>query len=150
MQELYTRYLAGASLRELKDWLENGNHPTVAGGTAWSITAVKGILTNEKYCGDVLLQKTFSTDVISKKIVKNTGQLPKYLIQNHHEGIVTRELFRAVQAELARRPEKRFQTGSDRPFLLHQQICLIRPTGLRRVRQALSPENAEYQGKYLS
>ena len=103
MRELYTRYLAGASLRELKDWLENGKQPTVAGGTAWSITAVKGILTNEKYCGDVLLQKTFSTDVISKKVVKNNGQLPKYLIQNHHEGIVTRELFQAVQAELARR-----------------------------------------------
>jgi len=103
VRELYTRYLAGASLRELKDWMEKGNHPTVAGGTAWSITAVKGILTNEKYCGDVLLQKTFSTDVISKKVVKNTGQLPKYLIQNHHEGVVTRELFQAVQAELARR-----------------------------------------------
>ena len=103
VQELYTRYLAGASLRELKDWLENGNHPTVAGGTAWSITAVKGILTNEKYCGDVLLQKTFRTDVISKKVVKNVGQLPKYLIQDHHEGIVTRELFQAVQTELARR-----------------------------------------------
>ena len=103
VQELYTRYLTGASLRELKDWLENGNHPTVAGSTTWSISTVKGILTNEKYCGDVLLQKTFSTDVISKKIVKNTGQLPKYLIQNHHEGIVTRELFHAVQAELARR-----------------------------------------------
>ena len=51
----------------------------------------------------MLLQKTFSTDVISKKVVKNTGQLPKYLIQNHHEGIVTREQFQAVQAELARR-----------------------------------------------
>ena len=103
VQELYTRYLTGASLRELKDWLENGNHPTVAGSTTWSISTVKGILTNEKYCGDVLLQKTFSTDVISKKVVKNTGQLPKYLIQNHHEGIVTREQFQAVQAELARR-----------------------------------------------
>lgn len=103
VRELYKRYESGASLRELKDWLENGNHPTVAGSTTWSITAVKGILTNEKYCGDVLLQKTFSTDVISKKVVKNTGQLPKYLIQNHHEGIVTRELFQAVQAELARR-----------------------------------------------
>ena len=103
VQELYTRYLTGASLRELKDWLENGNHPTVAGSTTWSISTVKGILTNEKYCGDVLLQKTFSTDVISKKVVKNTGQIPKYLIQNHHEGIVTREQFQAVQAELARR-----------------------------------------------
>ena len=118
VRELYTRYLAGASLRELKDWLEHGKQPTVAGGTAWSITAVKGILTNEKYCGDVLLQKTFSTDVISKKVVKNTGQLPKYLIQNHHEGIVTREQFQAVQAELARRSALRSdskQAATGRP-----------------------------------
>ena len=68
VRELYTRYLAGASLRELKDWLEHGKQPTVAGGTAWSITAVKGILTNEKYCGDVLLQKTLSARKWSKTL----------------------------------------------------------------------------------
>ena len=116
VRELYTRYLTGASLRELKDWLENGRQPTVAGGTAWSITAVKGILTNEKYCGDVLMQKTFRQDFINRKAIKNTGQLPMYLIENHHEGIVSREKYDAVQAEMARRnaaksPSKNAVTG---------------------------------------
>ena len=103
VRELYTRYLAGASLRELKDWLENGRQPTVAGGTAWSITAVKGILTNEKYCGDVLGQKTFKEGVIGGKVQKNTGQLPQVLIQNNHPAIISRELFYAVQEETKRR-----------------------------------------------
>ena len=103
VREIYERYKNGASLRNLKDWLESNHIKTVLGTEEWSVSAIKGILTNEKYCGEVLLQKTFSTDVISKKVVKNTGQLPKYLIQNHHEGIVTREQFQAVQAELARR-----------------------------------------------
>ena len=87
----------------------------MAGSTTWSISTVKGILTNEKYCGDVLLQKTFSTDVISKKVVKNTGQLPKYLIQNHHEGIVSRETFDAVQLEMARRNAKAGATRKSTP-----------------------------------
>ena len=103
VRELYKRYESGASLRNLQDWLEENQIKTVLGESKWTTTSIKSILTNEKYCGDVLLQKTFSTDVISKKVVKNTGQLPKYLIQNHHEGIVTREQFQAVQAELARR-----------------------------------------------
>ena len=103
VREIYKRYESGASLRNLQDWLEENQIKTVLGTVEWSTASIRGILTNEKYCGDVLLQKTFSTDVISKKVVKNTGQLPKYLIQNHHEGIVTREQFQAVQAELARR-----------------------------------------------
>lgn len=73
------------------------------GGAEWTITSIRGILKNEKYCGDVLLQKTFVTDCISGKVMKNTGQLPMYLIQNHHEGIVPRETFDAVQTEMARR-----------------------------------------------
>ena len=64
---------------------------------------INNILTNEKYCGDALLQKTFIADCISKKVVKNTGQRPMYLVQNHHEGIVDRKTFDAVQTEMARR-----------------------------------------------
>ncbi len=62
--------------------------------------AIDSILTNEKYCGDVLLQKTYIDDCINKKVKKNTGQLPMYLVQNHHEGIISRETFDAAQAEL--------------------------------------------------
>lgn len=116
VREIYKRYLAGASLRQLKEWLEGEGIPDVAGKEEWSISAIRGILTNEKYCGDVILQKTFISDCISKKSVKNTGQLPKYLIQDHHPAIVDRKTFDAVQAELARRkaaqsPTKAAPTG---------------------------------------
>ena len=76
---------------------------------------IRSILTNEKYCGDVLLQKTFIADCISKKVIPNTGQLPKYLIQNHHEGIVSRETFDAVQLEMARRNAKAGATRKSTP-----------------------------------
>ena len=74
-----------------------------AGNPQWTITAIRGILTNEKYCGDVLLQKTYISDCISRKVIRNTGQLPMYLLQNHHDGIVERKTFDAVQTEMARR-----------------------------------------------
>ena len=74
------------------------------------------ILTNEKYCGDVLLQKTFRTDVISKKVIKNVGQMAQYYMPDHHEAIVSREQYNAVKAEMARRsalrsPSKSAVTG---------------------------------------
>ena len=103
VREIYERYKGGASLRNLKDWLEGNQIKTVLGTADWSISVIKGILTNEKYCGDVLLQKTFCTDVISKKIVKNVGQMTQYYMPDHHEAIVSREQYNAVKAEMARR-----------------------------------------------
>lgn len=103
VQEIYDRFLAGASLRMIKDWLEGDNIPTVTGKPEWTISAIRGILTNEKYCGDVLLQKTYLNNCIDKKTIKNTGAMPMYLIQDHHEGIVSREKFNAAQTEMARR-----------------------------------------------
>ena len=103
VREIYERYKDGASLRNLKDWLEENQIKTVLGTADWSISVIKGILTNEKYCGDVLLQKTFCTDVISKKIVKNVGQMAQYYMPDHHEAIVSREQYNAVKAEMARR-----------------------------------------------
>ncbi len=103
VQQIYKRFLAGDSLRMIQEWLEQERIPNVAGEQSWTIRTVRSILTNEKYCGDVLLQKTFIQDCISKKVIKNTGQLPQTLVQNHHEGIVDRETFDAAQAEFARR-----------------------------------------------
>ena len=116
VREIYERYKDGASLRNLKDWLEGNQIKTVLGTADWSISVIKGILTNEKYCGDVLLQKTFCTDVISKKIVKNVGQMAQYYMPDHHEAIVSREQYNAVKAEMARRsalrsPSKEAVTG---------------------------------------
>ena len=101
--EIYRRYLAGASYRMIQDWLREEQIPNKSGKLEWSIHGIRNILTNEKYCGDVLCQKTFTQDCISKKVVRNTGQLPMYLIQNHHEEIVDRKTFDAVQTEMARR-----------------------------------------------
>ena len=116
VRELYKRYESGASLRNLQDWLEENQIKTVLGESKWTATSIKSILTNEKYCGDVLLQKTFRTDVISKKVIKNVGQMAQYYMPNHHEAIVSREQYNAVKAEMARRsalrsPSKSAVTG---------------------------------------
>ena len=103
VRQIYDRYLAGASLRQIKDGLESQNILNVDGEPEWTLSVIKGILTNEKYCGDALLQKTFIQDCISKKVIRNTGQLPQYLIQNCHQGIVSRQIYDSVQAEMVRR-----------------------------------------------
>ena len=112
---IYDRYLVGDTLQGIKEALEAQRHLTAAGNTTWTTVNIRSILTNEKYCGDVLLQKTFIQDCISKKVIPNTGQLPKYLIQNHHEGIVSRETFDAVQLEMARRNAKTGATRKSTP-----------------------------------
>lgn len=103
VQSIYNQYLTGASLRMIKDRLESQQIPNGAGTIHWTLSSIRSILTNEKYCGDVLLQKTYVSDCISRKVIRNTGQLPMYLVQNHHEGIVDRKTFDAVQTEMARR-----------------------------------------------
>ena len=113
---IYERYLTGASLRMIKDELEQQGVKCFEDSPEWTISRIRSILQNEKYCGDVLMQKTFRQDFINRKAIKNTGQLPMYLIENHHEGIVSREKYDAVQAEMARRnaaksPSKNAVTG---------------------------------------
>lgn len=100
---IYNRYLQGASLRMIRQALEAAGIANPGGSEKWGIDQIRNILSNEKYCGDVLMQKTFIQDCISKKVVKNTGQLPMYLIQNNHPAVVSREVYQAVQAEKARR-----------------------------------------------
>ena len=115
VQEIYNRFLAGASLRMIQNHLETEGILNVRGEKKWSLPSIRGILTNEKYCGDVLLQKTYIEDCISKKVVKNTGQLPMYLLQNHHQGIVSRSTFDAVQTELARRTAAKSPSRKNSP-----------------------------------
>lgn len=100
--EIGQRYLLGDSLRMIRDWLNRRDIPYLE-GKEWTITNIRSILTNEKYRGDVLMQKTFVQDCISKKVVKNTGQLPQYLIENNHPAIFSREMGCAIDAEMARR-----------------------------------------------
>lgn len=116
VKEIYARYLAGASLRMIQDWLIENQIPNGRGQNDWTHVAIKGILTNEKYCGDVLMQKTYTPDCITHKSVKNRGERPMYLVQNNHPPIVDRGTYDAVQAEMARRsalrsPSRKAPTG---------------------------------------
>ena len=66
-------------------------------------TNIKQILTNEKYIGDALLQKTYTVSVLDKKRSVNDGAMPKYYVEGCHEAIIDRETFLLVQEEIARR-----------------------------------------------
>ena len=103
IQCIVSEYLQGASLRMIQAMLQQKGDVSPSGEPVWKISAIRSILTNEKYCGDVLMQKTFVQDCISKKVMKNTGQLPMYLVQDNHPAIITREQYQAVQAEMSRR-----------------------------------------------
>ena len=111
VRQIFEWYLAGKSVRDIRLALVAGGFRNAVGNTDWTTSNLRSILTNEKYCGDALLQKTFVKDCISKKSIPNTGQLAKVLIQNNHEAIISREIFDAVQLELARR---RAQDGRSR------------------------------------
>ncbi len=107
VRRIFQSYLAGSSVPDIKRMLEAEGIAAAGGKPQWSVSALQYMLRNEKYCGDALLQKTFVENCISKKTRKNNGELPKYLVQNHHEAIIDRTLFEKVQAEIARRAGKR-------------------------------------------
>ena len=143
VRELYKRYESGASLRNLQDWLEENQIKTVLGESKWTTTSIKSILTNEKYCGDVLLQKTFRTDVISKKVIKNVGQMAQYYMPDHHEGIVSREQYNAVKAEMAACAVGRDDLLADQAGIhaladLCDDACILMARGERRRQEGIA------------
>ena len=100
---IYTKFLEGNSYSAIANMLKSKGIKTSKGNDSWSISVIQGILKNEKYKGDVLVQKTYVADLFTKKSVKNTGELPMYLVKNHHIPIIEPEIFDRVQVEIARR-----------------------------------------------
>ena len=107
IRRICRRYLAGCSLGQIKQELEQDNIPTAQKVERWSSAVIHNILTNEKYMGDALLQKTYITDCITKKVKKNMGERPMYYVENNHPAIISRETFDQVQKEMTRRSSKR-------------------------------------------
>lgn len=105
---IYTRYLEGCSLGDIQRELVEKNIPTAEGIRGWSRQVIQNILTNEKYIGDGLRQKTYTTGPIgNKKVVKNNGELPMYYAKNNHPAIIPRDIYYRVKEEMARRASKR-------------------------------------------
>lgn len=107
IKRIYHRYLDGCTLGQIKRELDEDNVPTAQGVEFWSPAIIHNILTNEKYIGDALLQKTYVTDCISKKVKKNQGERAMYYVENNHLAIISREMFDQVRNEMTRRSSKR-------------------------------------------
>ncbi|ORU01507.1 Phage integrase (Site-specific recombinase) [Anaerovibrio sp. JC8] len=102
---IYKLYLSGLSLKAIGEELMNRGLKSPSGKEKWHKNTIMSILTNEKYKGDALLQKTYSTDFLSKKRIKNRGEVQQYYVENDHEAIIEPEMYDLVQREIARRAE---------------------------------------------
>lgn len=111
VKRIYREYLEGLSMKKIAEGLEQDGILTGAGKAKWYDSTINKILRNEKYMGDALLQKTVTTDFLTKKRVRNTGALPQYYVEDDHEAIIPKEIFMQVQVELVRR--RKVHTGSN-------------------------------------
>lgn len=85
---IYEWHRQKVSLRKISQRLYNMGIKAPRGGDIWHIETIRKILNNEKYRGDVLLQKTYVSDYFAGKSSPNKGELPQYLIKNHHAAII--------------------------------------------------------------
>ena len=107
VKRIYDRFLAGDSLKQIAVKLQNEKRLSPSGRNEWSTATIRSILSNEKYKGDAIINKTFTVDCLTKEIRKNNGERPKYYVENNHPAIIDAETFGRVQEELARRIGKK-------------------------------------------
>lgn len=103
VRRIFRLFLEGSSSYAIKRILEEDGILTATGNTEWHATVIDKMLSNEKYMGDALMQKTYTVDFLTKKKVMNKGIVPQYYIEDNHEAIIPKELFNRVQEEKARR-----------------------------------------------
>ena len=103
VKRIFREYLEGSSILQIAKGLEADGIKTVTGLEHWHPGTINNMLSNEKFCGDVCMQKTYTVDFLTKKKVKNEGYAPQYYIEDNHEAIIPKELFHQVQVEKARR-----------------------------------------------
>ena len=103
---IFERYLAGDSLGKIVSGLDQQGILSPSGRAKWNREAIDKLLSNEKYTGRVLLQKTISTGISQ---IDNNGLMDRYLYTDTHEAIISDDMFMAVQQEKltrAKNPEK--------------------------------------------
>ena len=100
---IYGEFIAGLSCHAIAEKLTKMGIKTPRGKDVWSQTTVRAILTNEKYKGDALLQKTYTPDFLTKKQVTNHGEVPQYYVTSNHEAIIEPEIFDRVQDMMKQR-----------------------------------------------
>lgn len=106
VKQIYSMFLKGMTYTAIARTLTEEGIPTPGGKEKWGSRVVKSILTNEKYMGDALLQKSYTVDFLTKKKKVNEGQMPQYYVEDIHEAIIAPEIFQTVQQEILKRGEK--------------------------------------------
>ncbi len=102
VRRIYNEYLSGKGYPSIAKMLNDEGIPSRFGGK-WNQSSISRILSNYTYTGNLLLQKTFRENHITKRKMLNNGELPKYLAEESHEAIIDVETFQAVQEEKSRR-----------------------------------------------
>ncbi len=122
VRQIFADYLAGASITGIAKKLSSAAIPARF-SNVWTYSTVSRILANEKYTGDMILQKTYRPDFRTKKRVVNRGAVPKYEVTNSHEAIISKEDFAQVQQmleesrQIARASNKNQQDGNTKTHL---------------------------------
>ena len=106
VERIFNLYLAGETVDKISKMMQAENYDIPDKTISFSKGMIMNMLSNERYCGDVILQKSVTIDCIEKKRKKNTGEAPMYYVQNNHPAIIDRVTFNKVQEELARRKTK--------------------------------------------
>lgn len=114
VRQIFRDFLEGYSIGEIKDMLESAGIKSPTGKDKWYHSTIISMLKNEKFMGDLLLQKTYTVDFLTKEKARNCGEFPQYYVENAHPPIVPKEVFMRVQGELMRREQEK---GSGRPTL---------------------------------
>ena len=113
VRNIFRWYIEGFSFRQIKLELERQGILTASGGKVWHEKVIQGMLRNEKYCGDTMLQKTIIEDFLTGKRVKNDGQKARYYVYNSHEGIVSKEVYMKAVCEMnSRRRVIKYDDGT--------------------------------------
>ena len=99
VRKIFEMRASEKSLSAISDWLYEQGILSPTGKCRWSRETISKLLKNEKYTGDVLLQKTFVKDLFSGKQVKNIGERDRFLYQDHHPAIISRDLFDKVNCK---------------------------------------------------
>ena len=109
-------FLEGLSLSAIAARLTKEGHRSPGGNENWPIGTLRSILTNEKYKGDALLQKSYTADFLTKRQIANQGEVPQYYVTGNHEAIINPAVWDFVQAELAAIKKGRRSASRQRTF----------------------------------
>ncbi|MGF7185316.1 DNA invertase Pin-like site-specific DNA recombinase [Desulfitispora alkaliphila] len=101
VREAYSLFLKGSNMAEIARHFIRSGYKKRSGEIDWDSANIRSILTNERYTGDALSRKTCTLDFRTHKTVINKGHKPQYYVEDHHEGIVSKEEFQKVQEKIA-------------------------------------------------